>query len=220
MERMTSSERGDIVPGLMWCDEKGNSGPIRATDIPLEDPKKPGSYKVKIDGEMKDVVRVTPDVTDTRPTKNTVSIDVQPDVAKTELTAAVDVGLPKLTGVFGGKDSSSIGETTRESLATTAGAGKTDLDVDNKDENADYLDIDIPENKIDAEDEDDTPEDEPTVRRKRKMGAKALAIVGGAGVGLVGLYGVSVAGTSHVTEGTMSPSVKDFVIDLIPGNDK
>lgn len=219
MERMASSEQGGIVPGLMWRDENGNSGPIRKTDIPLEDRNNPGNYKVKIDGEMKDVVRVAPDEPDSRSSKNTVSNDVYADIAETKLSAALDEGLPKLNGVFDGKSDSSLGETTMEIGAVVTDADETYLDFGD-DSNGEHLNLDTPEGGTKYEDDDGTPEEETAKRRKRSVGAVALAFATGAGVGLAGLYGVSVAGTSHVTEGTISPSVKDFVIDLIPGNDK
>lgn len=215
---MTSSEQGDIVPGLMWRDKDGNSGLIRQTDKPLEDQNNPGRYKVLIDGKMKDVVRITPEETDTRASQNTVSTDAYVDVAETKSSAISDEGLMKLDGVFGRKRRSSLGETRVETSAAMSGVGELDVDLD--DSTGEYPALDIPESDTNREDDDDATEEETTMRRKRNVGAKALAVVVGAGVGLAGLYGVSVAGTSHVTEGTMSPSVKDFVIDLIPGNDK
>lgn len=215
---MTSSEQGDIVPGLMWRDEDGNSGLIRETDVAFENPDNPGRYKVRIDGEMKDVVRVTQEETDTRPSQNTVSTDAYTHVDETKSLATSDGGLMKLNGVFGRKRRPSLGETTVETSAAMSGVDELDVDLDGS--TGEYPALDLPEGDMNREDDDDATEEETTMRRKRSVGAKALAIVVGAGVGLAGLYGVSVAGTSHVTEGTMSPSVKDFVIDLISGNDK
>lgn len=218
MERTTSSEQGDIVPGLMWRDKDGNSGLIRKTDVAFENLDNPGVFKVNIDQEMKDVFLVTPEETDTRSSQNTVSTDAYTHVTETKSSAAPDEGLMKLNGVFGRKRRSSPGETRVETSAAMSGVGELDVDLD--DSTGEYPALDVHEGDTNREDDDDATEEETTMRRKRNVGAKALAIVVGAGVGLAGLYGVSVAGTSHVTEGTMSPSVKDFVIDLIPGNDK
>lgn len=212
MERTTSGERRKVLKEYVWIDEAGVEQPVYVGEEMFSDPTVPGSKAVRRGCKYKEVIRLTPPDGDIQPRMNTESSGA---------AATTEQDLPKLD-VFGNKGSVPYKQMNGEhDLPEVANDNDDELELELDDEPSKN---EYPSTFVMGTGADETTENEGAERLKRpfekKSIVRALGMVGvGATVGLGVLYGVSVVGTSHVTEGTVVPSFGQFVVDLIPGND-